>query len=57
MHFPAFLSSAEFQGQEQPLPTALQSQPGTVSEQGQATVQLFGVALHLLNGSSIILFK
>lgn len=57
MHSPAFLSSAELQGQEQPLPAALQPQQGTVSEGGQATVQLFGVALHLLNGSSIILFK
>lgn len=57
MHFPAFLSTAELQGQEQPLPAALQPQQSTVSEGGQATVQLFGVALHLLNGSSIILFK
>lgn len=51
MHSPAF------QGQEQPLRAALQPLQGTVSERGQATVQLFGVALHLLNGSSVILFK
>lgn len=57
MHCQALLSSAELQGQEQPLPAASGPQQGALSEQGQATVLPFGVALHLLNGSSIILFK
>lgn len=56
MHSQALLSSSELQGQEQPL-QLLWPQQGALSEQGQATVQPFGVALHLLNGSSVILFK
>lgn len=50
-------SFAELQGQEQPVLQLLQPQQGARSEQGQATVRLLGVALHLLNDSSIIIFK